>query len=77
MYNLQVEDYDRYVYENELKDFLPKDFIDFHVHAFRNDYEPYFPTKVKSGQTWVGMIADEMRAEQLNDTYKQLFPQTM
>lgn len=70
---LQVEDYDRYVYEKELKDFLPTNFIDFHVHAFRSDYERY-GVVTKNKVSWVSMIANEMTVEQLNDTLAQLFP---
>lgn len=76
MYKLILEDYDRYVYEKELKDFLPKDFIDFHVHSFRSDYDLYDPTiPKKKGKSWVGMNLNELTAEQLQDTYRQLFPE--
>ena len=73
MFNLKLEDYDRYVYEKEIKDFIPKDFIDFHVHAFRNDFEPYRPGK--RAKTWVSMVADEMTIEQLKDGLIRLFPE--
>ena len=71
---LNVEAYDRYVYENELKNFLPTNFIDFHVHAFRSDYERYGVVS-KNKVSWVSMIASEMTVEQLNDTLAQLFPE--
>ena len=36
MFQLHLTDYDRFVYEKELKAFLPKEFIDFHVHINSN-----------------------------------------
>ena len=82
MYFLNMEDFDREVYEKELKSFLPDEFIDFHVHVFKNNFERFgaqskaAATKVKS---WVGLIGkdtylDEMTIEQLNDTLTTLFP---
>jgi len=73
MINLKLEDYDRYVYEKELKDFLPKDFIDFHVHTFRKDFEPYRPGK--RAKTWVSMISKDTTMDQINETIDLLFPQ--
>ena len=74
MYNLVVEDYDRYVYEKELKDFLPKDVFDFHIHVFRDDTPRYERFK-NAPKSWVGRITDELRIEQLQETAKQLFPE--
>ncbi|MBQ7897173.1 MAG: amidohydrolase family protein [Clostridia bacterium] len=81
MYFLNLEDYDREVYEKELKDFLPDEFIDFHVHVFKSGYAPFGNQKVRAStqKSWVGLIGkdvylDEMTAEQLNDTLTRLFP---
>ena len=35
---ITLTDYDRKVYETELKDFLPNEFIDCHVHVYKKDF---------------------------------------
>lgn len=72
MYNLRINDYDRYVYETELKDFLPKKFIDFHTHVNLASFNPYGSSN--GGSTWTSLIADELPAEELLRTYRELFP---
>ncbi|MBE7052099.1 MAG: hypothetical protein E7395_05970 [Ruminococcaceae bacterium] len=74
MYKLQVEEYDRHVYETELKSFLPKNIIDFHIHVFSNEIERYEHLK-NAPTSWVGRITDELRIEQLKDTFAKLFPE--
>ena len=82
MYFFNVEDFDRQVYEKELKSFLPKEFIDFHVHVFKNTFDPFgAPSKAPTSKvkSWVGLIGkdiylDEITAEQLQDTNRRLFP---
>ncbi len=73
MYNLVVNDYDREVYEKELKNFLPDTFIDLHTHIWKNTFTPAGDSN--GGATWTGLVADEMTGEQLIDSFKQLFPQ--
>jgi len=72
MYNLIVNDYDREVYEKELKDFLPETFIDLHTHIWKNTFTPQ--GNANGGSTWTNLVADEMTGEQLLDSYRQLFP---
>lgn len=72
MYNLQLTEYDYQVYEKELKDFLPDKFIDLHAHIWKNSFKPY--GKANGGATWIDLVADEITAEQLYDTYVKLFP---
>lgn len=72
MYNLQVTDYDKLVYEKELKDFLPSEFIDFHTHINKASFAGQGAHN--GGSSWIDLIADEMTAENLIDTYKVLFP---
>lgn len=81
MYFFNLEDYDREVYEKELKSFLPDEFIDFHVHCFKSGYAPFGNQKVRASnrKSWVGLIGkdiylDEMTVEQLDDTLLRLFP---
>ena len=73
MYNLQVTDYDKYVYEKELKDFLPTNFIDFHTHIWKNSFQS--KGKANGGSLWIDLVADELHAEDLMKTLQILFPQ--
>lgn len=73
MYNLQVTDYDKYVYEKELKDFLPKNFIDFHTHIWKKSFQP--KGEANGGSLWIDLVADELHAEDLIQTLQILFPQ--
>jgi len=73
MFNLIVSDYDREVYEKELKSFLPETFIDFHTHIWLNSMN--LAGKPNGGSTWTKFVADEMTGEQLMDTYARLFPE--
>ena len=74
MYNLQVTDYDKYVYEKELKDFLPKNFIDFHTHIWKKSFQP--KGEANGGSLWIDLVADELHAEDLIQTLQILFPQS-
>ena len=73
MFNLKMTDYDRYVYENELKPWLPKEFVDVHIHCWKNTFEPYGDSN--GGSVWPSLVADEMSTEQMYDCFKQLFPE--
>jgi len=73
MYSLELNEYDYKVYEQELKDFIPDKFIDLHAHIWKNSFKPY--GKANGGATWIDLVADEISAEQLVDTYIKLFPQ--
>lgn len=72
MFQLNLTDYDRQVYEKELKDFLPEEFIDFHVHLYKQE----FPSQGKDngGSTWTRLVFDEMTAEDLMQAFRTLFP---
>ncbi len=73
MYELKLTDYDRKVYETELKDFLPETFIDIHTHIWKNTFQPY--GSANGGSTWTKMVADEQTAENLVEGLAELFPQ--
>lgn len=73
MYQINITEYDRQVYETELKDFLPKEFIDFHVHINKNEFE--LQGEDNGGSTWTKLVFDEMTAENLLQTYQVLFPE--
>ncbi len=72
MFQLHVTQYDKEVYEKELKDFLPKKIIDIHSHIWKNTFRPQ--GQANGGSTWTELVADEQTAENLIDTYQRLFP---
>ncbi len=72
MYNLKINDYDRQVYEKELKSFLPDTFIDMHTHIWLNTMTRRGDSN--GGSTWTNLVADEMSGEQLIDSFDRLFP---
>jgi len=70
---ITLTDYDRKVYSNELKGFLPKEFIDCHVHVWKKD----FPGQgsYNGGSTWTKKVCEDLRAKDLIESYKILFPE--
>ena len=69
---LVLNDYDKKVYETELKSFLPNEFIDCHVHAWKDEFPRYGSSN--GGSTWVRKLSQELLVEELEDVYNQLFP---
>ena len=69
---VKLTDYDRYVYEKELKPFLPYEFIDCHTHIWKKDFP--FEGSSNGGSTWTKKVAEYLEAEELLDSYKALFP---
>ena len=69
---ITLTDYDRKVYEKELKGFLPSEFIDCHVHAWKDEFPRYGSSN--GGSTWVRKLAQELLVEDLEYIYNQLFP---
>ena len=67
-------DYDNYVYETELKDFLPPEFIDCHVHVYAHDTGLVKPATAQRVY-WTGKVSRELTGAQLVATYKDKFPQ--
>lgn len=72
MYALNMTDYDRMVYETELKDFLPDTFIDIHTHIWKVSFRPY--GSANGGSEWTRRVADEQTAEALMDGLERLYP---
>ena len=73
MYTLNVNEYDNTVYERELKNFLPKEFIDCHTHIWKNSFIP--EGEANGGSLWIDLVAHELSAEDLMETLKVLFPE--
>lgn len=68
----EVTDYDKKVWEEELKDFLPDKILDVHTHVYKREFiDPPAPgTKLR----WPSLVARENPIEDLQETYHLMFP---
>lgn len=67
-------DYDRQVYETELRDFLPPRLIDMHTHIWKREFTIPDPSTVSRGVSWPLRVALDNPIEDLQETYRILFP---
>lgn len=72
MFQLNLTDYDKKVYETELRDFLPPKIIDIHTHIWKNTFR--FQGEKNGGSGWPELVADEQTAENLMQSFRALFP---
>ena len=73
----EVTAYDKKIYEEELKDFLPDKILDVHTHVWKDSMvvkEAPKPGEVKRTVTWPSMVALDNSIEDLQETYKLMFP---
>lgn len=71
----EVTDYDRKVYEEELRDFLPDRILDVHTHVYKKCFfDPVPPAAVHKTVSWPSLVASEDPIEDLDETYHLLFP---
>ena len=72
----EVTAYDKKVYEEELKDFLPDKFIDIHTHLWCKEFakDGVIRNKKKEVVTWPYIVADTNPIEDLQETYRLMFP---
>jgi predicted TIM-barrel fold metal-dependent hydrolase len=71
MFGVKLTDYDKKVYYEELKDFLPPKFIDVHVHL----WEPGTKRPGRKGAArWPSLVADSQTFEDMERSFEQLFP---
>lgn len=69
MFGYEMNKYDKWVYEEQLKDFLPEKMIDIHNHVGKAEL------KKNTGRiTWVSQIMEGCEIEDLLQTYKDMFP---
>lgn len=69
---ITLTDYDKYVYEKELENFLPTEFIDCHTHVCDRNFP--LEGKPNGGSTWTKKVTDNPEVEELLQNYKILFP---
>ena len=71
MFGVNITDYDRKVYEEKLRDFLPDKMIDVHVHL----WEPGMRHAHQKGCVgWTQIVAPSQTYEDMEESYRQLFP---
>lgn len=73
----EVTPYDRKVYEEELKDFLPEKILDVHVHLWLDGLQapaPQVTDETKRTVTWPSLVALDNSLEDLQETYRLMFP---
>lgn len=74
---LEVKPYDKKIYEEELKDFLPDKILDIHTHVWLeelNDKKPIDPEIDARTVNWPLLVARDNSLEDLQETYSLLFP---
>ena len=73
----EVTEYDRKIYEEELKDFLPDKMLDIHTHVWLDslrEKEPQKPGEPKRTVSWPSLVAKDNSIEDLQETYRLMFP---
>ena len=73
----EVTAYDKKIYEEELKDFLPEKIFDVHCHICLEEHNQ--PVVLKPGEkkrtvTWPSLVAKQNSIEDLQETYRLFFP---
>ena len=72
MYGYQMNEYDKWVYETQLKDFLPDKIIDIHNHVYKAEFKKQPAPGAK--RSWVSYLMETCELEDLLQTYKDMFP---
>jgi len=71
----EVTAHDRAVYEQELKDFLPRRLFDVHAHVWLDSHRlPEEHTGEQRTVSWPDLVARDNSIEDLQETYRLLFP---
>ena len=71
----EVTDYDKKVYEEQLKNFLPDKMLDIHTHVRLKSNDPAPPPTAKPKPLrWPSMVAGDNPIEDLQETYRLMFP---
>lgn len=70
----EITDYDRQIYEQELRDFLPDKMFDVHTHVWLDKYCDEHAHDHDRTVSWPDLVALDNSVEDLQETYKLLFP---
>ena len=74
MDGIQLTEYDKKVYQDQLAAFLPAQMIDAHVHIWLEDMLRTRPEERRGCVSWPMAVASSCSVEDLLLTYAQLFP---
>ena len=67
-----MSEYDKKVYEEELKDFLPENIVDSHTHVWRTEDDR--KNRVLNPDYWPDRVGGQCSIEDLEQTYFNMFP---
>jgi len=70
----EVNEVDSRIYREELKDFLPPKMIDIHTHVWLDKHRAKVPEAKRRAVTWPSLVAAENSIEDLQETYRLMFP---
>lgn len=73
MFGFEPTAYDRKVYEEQLKDFLPENIIDAHIHLWTPECREGYKRSTNL-VTWTEVVAPDCTYEDLMASYKAMFP---
>ena len=74
MFGVNVTDYDRKVWEEELKDFLPDKIIDCHVHIYKEEMQKWESEDRKGCVMWPHIVAPDLQIDDMWQSFSQMFP---
>lgn len=74
MFGINSTDYDKFIYEEYLRDFLPDRMIDIHVHIWKEGMEREGSESRKGMVDWTKLVAPDCSIEDLMRSYEQRFP---
>ena len=69
-----VNENDCRIYREEIEPFLPAKMIDIHTHVWLDRYKARVAEAVKRAVTWPSLVAAENSIEDLEETYRLMFP---
>lgn len=75
MFGVNVTDYDKKVWEEELRDFLPSKIVDCHVHLYCEEMQRWDEKDRKGCVMWPHMVAPDLKIEDLIQSFSQMFPE--
>ena len=71
----EVTEYDKKIWDEELKGFLPHNILDVHTHVYKKEfYESEQIGNDNRTVTWTQTVASENPIEDLAETYRLMFP---
>jgi len=72
MFGIELNSYDKKVYEEKLADFLPERMIDVHTHIWKEEFRN--TSRPPGLVSWPSLVAPECTVEDLRHSYTQMFP---